>query len=404
MRSRFLLFLPSLLLSSLSGLIPSVASADVLECDSIALGRRSGEMHEVVPHRFGKDKVLVVDRCSVFAGHAYYEVKYSVSVWKDGERLITQDLERSIVTDAGNNYVVDEGKQKVTLSLGCGDVYSEDADEQAKMCDTSFVFSERHGLLLPDARTTSESLITAEMMNGFDDALKKDDIEAARKLLATFSQRLDYTQNSRWFAQQHLRFLEVVRKKALEAHEAKKQGEVLELARLLFDEPSPSWGVVIEDEHRYRDIIQLGHNTGLEALRIGSYKTPDSKPEDPRSVRVILLPKSERTTLVLNDLLFFLAGSQDIEDIRRALEPMHELSRRVPERMILHLNIGDACWSYLHHPRFGEEGEEGIGDKAVSWMIYHYKQYVAKPTSNTAAKRARERVNKTIDALEQKKK
>ena len=387
----------------LLSLTPSLATADVLDCDQIPDEPSYDHSKSTVPHLFGKDKIIVVERCEQFAGHAYYDTRVNISIWKDGERLFHQKLGAGIITDTGMRVEIDRDKQTVNMSVGCGDVYEEGGE---KNCDARWSWSESHQVMLRDALPGGEehayySGISAQTMRDFDEALKKDDIEAARQHLLSFAKTLEYEQNARWFAAQHLRFLEVVRKKALEAHKAKKTEEAIALARLLFDNSAHSLGVILEDD--YGKIIKLGYRNKLVPLAVGPARRVYAKPDDPRHVRVVLLPDNDRTTLILNDLLFFLAKSEEIEDLRRALEPMHDLSRRVPDRMVLHLNIGDACWEYLHHAMLAGERENSVETKALNWMIYHYKQYLTKPTSNVAAKRATKRVNQAIEEIEQEK-
>jgi len=372
---------------------PSLAMADVFECKDVEGEWEDGDGKESVPYPLGKDKVLVVERCRMWAGHAYWEQRYVVSVWKDGRRLISQTVQEGIITDSGSSYSVDRDKQSIQISVGCGDVYSEDEAEQGAMCDSKWTWSERHQLLLPDkatAKAEEESgfAVSAQAMSDFDEALKAEDLTKAHALFEQVAGALGYEQNLHWVATQHQRYLEVARKKALALHKDKKKSEAAEIARAFFGNSGSESGVLgIELEDEYLGAERL-RDRGFVPVKIGGEE----------SKRFIGLPRDDRTTLIINDLAYFLIESDDLADVRLGVKPLLDLSQLQPERMVLHLNLGDALWRLYEAP-----ASDGEREWAARLARYHYVEYIKKPTSRVAAKRAVARVKVLEKAAEESK-
>jgi hypothetical protein len=142
--------------------VASTAHADPFECPEVSDGFARGWSQmmdggaERVTHAFGKGLTLHMERCQLWAGHAYIETKYAVRITKGAQELTTLTLFDSIITDSGSSYRVDKKQQTITVSYGCGDVYSNDA----KTCNQTWRWDTTHTRLNSDT---------------FDAALKKLD-------------------------------------------------------------------------------------------------------------------------------------------------------------------------------------------------------------------------------------
>lgn len=305
----------ALVLASAALLFPLTASADVLDCEDLTDGWSQewggGEGGTRASHELPNGDILTIEMCQAFAGHAYYDTHYAVKIRREDELVHEQTLTTSMSLGA-SSFEVAPGARAVTITMGCGDAYSEKASEQNKTCTTRYTWSdELERFLHPRFNKARRQ---------YRRALSRGDLDKAEALYhSELTRHQDPGPGCDWswtapLALDHVRALHA---RALSAH---RRG----------------------DKARARDIAaKLGSGISQRSCAEPGALFASPLPGD----EVLFLPDTDESIRLINDLAFFLDHDPTSAQRDQAIATYRAIITARPSRAAAHLNLADALWA-----------------------------------------------------------